>query len=304
VSKVDVKSMLGEAVRRGGQSRALGALDERASDLAGALRRSVPVLLRRGVPIQPAPARMARIAELMAEIPGPVFEVPLVTDPGGSRALLCFSGPATSYLVDAALGGTGEPDPSQPEQRDISSPQRAVAARMAGEMVGAISDVLAGLGLRLRRIPTGPDAPFGGELVVVTFQIGDAPNRQMVLAMSRDVVQASTVGVATAGRSSDVASRVAGVLAQVEVEISVELGRIRRSLQALERLRIDDVLRLDTPIRSPLVMRCEDRPVFLALPTTAGTQLAVTVLDRIEGLRSERIERAGASPVGAIDNEP
>ena len=154
------------------------------------LRRSVPALLRRGITFHPSPARIVRSGELAAGVPGPPFEVPLVTDPGGSRALLCLSASATTYLVDAALGGTGEPDATH-KASAISSPQRAVMTRIAGEMVEAISDVLAALGLRLRRIPTGPDAPSGGELVMLSFQVGDEPDRVIVLAMSRDALQAS-----------------------------------------------------------------------------------------------------------------
>lgn len=305
MSKIEVKSMLGEAVRRGGQSRALLALDERAAELGGALRRSVPALLRRGVVFQASPARTTRMTELMAEIPGPVFEVPLVTDPGGSRALLCFSGAATSYLVDAALGGTGDPDSSPSASSEITGPQRAVAARIAGEMVGAISDVLASSGLRLRRIPTGPDSPASGEQVVLTFRIGDAPDRIIAVAMSRDALQASAASPLGSVRSLDAAARVAGVLGQVEVEMVVELGRIRRSLLAIERLRVGDTLRLDTPVRSPLLVRCEDRPIFLALPTTVGTQLAMSVLDRIEGGRTPgHAERAAAATFSMPEIDP
>lgn len=284
MGKMEVKSMLGEAVRRGGQSRALVALDERAADLAGALRRSVPALLRRGITFHPSPARIVRSGELAAGVPGPPFEVPLVTDPGGSRALICLSASATSYLVDAALGGTGEPDATH-KPGAISSPQRAVMTRIAGEMVEAISDVLAGLGLRLRRIPTGPDAPSGGELVMISFQVGDEPDRVIVLAMSRDALQASAAAVATT-RAPDVAHRVANALGQVEVHVVVELGRIRRSLLSLDRLKVGDVIRLDTPVRTPLLVRCEDLPLFVALPTAAGTQLAITVIDRIESGRT------------------
>jgi flagellar motor switch/type III secretory pathway protein FliN len=273
------KALLGEAVENGAQKRVLSSLDDRAAPIAAAIRRAVPIFIRRGIEIAHEPTKVGRARDLFDELRGPVYHIPLVTDPGGSRAMLCIEGAATSFLLDAALGAL-----------------IAVLHRLADGLVSVISDVVSGAGLRLKRLPPAPIPDNDGELAALTFLLANREDRRIVLAVSRDAIATAGGGTfqpPTKKAASD--QRVARILSQVELELVVELGRVRRKLSVIDGFRVGDVLRLDAPARDPLSVRVQGKPILRAQPTVSGTQLAVQVVERIDGFRP-RLEGRDADP--------
>jgi flagellar motor switch/type III secretory pathway protein FliN len=290
------KALLGEAVENGAQKRVLSSLDDRAAPIAAAIRRAVPIFIRRGIEIAHEPTKVGRARDLFDELRGPVYHIPLVTDPGGSRAMLCIEGAATSFLLDAALGALIDENSEVEPPTQLTGPQSAVLHRLADGLVSVISDVVSGAGLRLKRLPPAPIPDNDGELAALTFLLANREDRRIVLAVSRDAIATAGGGTfqpPTKKAASD--QRVARILSQVELELVVELGRVRRKLSVIDGFRVGDVLRLDAPARDPLSVRVQGKPILRAQPTVSGTQLAVQVVERIDGFRP-RLEGRDADP--------
>ena len=309
-SDLPVRSLLGEAVEGGAQRRVLGAMDERAPEIALAMRRGVPFLMRQSVPIEPQGAKLSRARELEHDIAlnaGPVFSVPLATDPGGSRAMLIFDRNAVAFLLEGALGGSPE-EAEGGDAPELTSPQRAVMGRIADSMLRAVSDSLAPLGVKLRRLPSTTGTPPEGQFAAITFTLGERPAQAaaavdddgftaaeaepssnkappcIVFALGRDALSNAGLGLFTEARQRDDSSkRIPAVLSEVELDLVVELGRVRKRLGDIDTLKVGDVIRLGSIVRQPVVLRVQGHPVFRGRPTTSGTQLAVTILERMSG---------------------
>ncbi len=280
-----VRSMLGDAVEGGAQRRVLDAMDERGAEIALAMKRAVPFLMRRSVPLEPEPAKIAVARAIQDELEGPVFGVPLATDPGGSRGLLLFDRGAVAFLLDGALGGVPVDEANELEEegppKQLTSPQRAVMSRLSEGLLRAVSDALASLGVRLRRLPASSGTPPEGQFAALTFLLGEGTPRKVVVAVARDALQNAGLGLFSDGKQKDMnASRVPAVLQEVELELVVELGRVRRKLSEVDALKVGDTIRLGVPVRSPVTVQVQGHPILRGRPTTAGTQLAVAIVEK------------------------
>lgn len=301
-----LRALLGEGAISTPQPRVLQLLDERAQDLANAVRRGVPPLLRKGIPVEAKPARLMKSAAALEELKEPWFQVPLATDPGGSRAMIALDAGAISYLLDAAFGG--DLDESAPIHAcDLTAPQRAALGRLVDPIVKLVSDVLAGLGIRLRRLPVSSGPPGEGELACLTLSIGSRKERNIVLAFARDALSAG--GGPLLGSKRDVGEeRVTAILSQVELDLVAELGRVRKRVSDIGSFKVGDVLRLDTPIRAPIVIRVQGRPILTGRPTTSGSQLAISVVDKLgsnNGTASTpRVETISIRPAMSVPAPP
>ncbi len=272
--------LLGGATEAGGVRAALGFIDRHAAELAAALRRGVPFLGRRGVPIVPAPAEAITLAALAAELAPPSFSVLLATDPGGSRGALFVDAGACAFLLDGSLGGDGSQPPTL-DAATLSPAQSALLARVAEGMVQAESSALGTIaGFRLLRLPHTPGAtPADAPAIALRLALGeDGAFGTVVLALGRDALLAS--GATQAARREAIEPRVAATLEDVELEVVAELGRVRMRLGALSALRVGDILDLDVPVGGVVKVRVGNRFLLDGHPTTSGTQVAIRVARR------------------------
>lgn len=286
-----LKSLFGDAAKAGGQHRILAILDERSGDIAAALRRGVPFLMRRGINLDPGLATLVKAPALLTETATPWFHIPLATDPGGSRAMLVLDVGTISYFLDAALGGDANDD-DPPMTRELTGAQRAAIGRLADPMVKLLSEVFLSLGVRFRRLPNATGIPTDGEFAVLAFKVGGRDDRKILVAVSRDALASAGTPVLAGSRRGESESRVPAILANVEVELVAELGRVERRLASIDALRVGHVIRLDTPVQSPVTVRIQGKPIFRGRPTTSGTQLAVSVTERFDAVRAALPTRA------------
>lgn len=290
-----LRSLFGDSAK-GGPHRSLGVLDERATEIGAAIRRGVPFLMRKGINLDPGLAVSTKAPALLEGLQGPYFHVPLATDPGGSRAMLVLDTGALSFFLDAALGG--DVDDAEPAvTRELTNAQRAAIGRLVDPMVKLLSEVFLGLGVRFRRLPAATGTPTEGDVAAITFNVGGRDDRKIVVAVSRDALASAGAPMLQGSRRSDAESRVPGILANVEVELVAELGRVQRRLASIDSLRVGNVIRLDTPVKAPVVVRIQGKPVFRGRPTTAGTQLAVSVIERFD----QRGERPFVPPPAEVE---
>jgi flagellar motor switch protein FliM len=277
----DIRSLLTDPGQNAAGPRVLSQLDGRARDFESAVRRAVPILMRKGVSLDPEPARLCKASELTAGVTQPLYHIPMATDPGGSRAFMVFDAGAIAYLLEAALGGDLDDDALGPVT-EMTSAQKAAMARVTDPIARLVSDAMFGLGIRLRKLPGESGLPKEGEFAVVTLAIGGNKDRRVMIGVTRDALASLAGGVFPTGKRNDAASKMPAILSGVELDLVAELGRVRRRLSQIDVLRVGDVLRLDTPVRSPVFVRIQGRPILRVRPTTSGTQLAVHVLEKLE----------------------
>jgi flagellar motor switch protein FliM len=278
-----LKSLLGGPEGGGTQGRALVALDGSATHVASAIRRAVPYLMRRSTPILPKAARVVLFRALTEELSGPIYSVPLATDPGGSRAVLALDRAAVTYLLEGALGGDPE-DPLDPANQDITGPERAVLSRIIEGIVRAVSDSLSTRGIRLRRLPEAPGTAPDGPVASISFVVGKESKGTIVLGISPDALLQGGAQTTPSQREPDTQARTQAVLSNVHVELVVELGRLSRRLVDLDALKVGDVLRLGTHVSAPVHVCIQGKPIYRGRPSTAGTCVAVTGLERVASL--------------------
>ncbi len=296
-----IRSLLSDPAQNSAGPRVLSQLDGRARDFESALKRAVPILMRKGVSLDPEPAKLVKAADLTVGLTAPYFHIPLATDPGGSRAFILFDAGAVGYLLEAGLGGNIEAN-NIPPVTEMTSAQKAAMGRVSDPIARLVSDAMFGLGLRLRKLPGETGLAKEGEFAVLTLTIGGNQARKVYIGVTRESLSQMAGGVFPTGRKSDGASKMPAILSNVELDLVAELGRVRRRLSHIDGLRVGDVIRLETPVRSPVLVRVQSKPMLRARPTTSGTQLAVLVTERLEEPRSVSSEGRGREEIGFVES--
>jgi flagellar motor switch protein FliM len=263
----------GERVRR-----ASSVLEREATQLAAALRRAVPFLARRGVPVTLSYARATPISELVADLPRPLYAMPLIADPSGGRGALVLDANAIAVFLDGALGGNGTSLPALNEG-GLTSAQSALMARLARGIVPAFSDVLsARAGVRLRAAaPDAGEAEMEGALIACALEFAVESNvaRVILLLPKESLLPAADESDAPPARTAD--RRVEAVLDDVELEVVAELGRVPMKLSDAACLRVGDTLRLDLLVGAPVTVRADGRALMKGRPSTSGGRIVVRI---------------------------
>lgn len=276
------RNLLGNTARGASERRLLGSLDQLATELASAFKRSIPFLMRQRVEVATSPARVAQAKALVDALDGPTYSVPLVTDPGGSRALLAFDGKAVAFMLEGALGGAPGDDASEedaPLTGELTGPQCAIMARISEAVLREIDEVFQPLGIRLKPMASGPGSQHAAELVCVEFAIGAGGARRALLAVGRQALENAGMHATAPARDAAVEARVPRVLEQVELELAIELGRARRTIAEIDALRVGHVLKLDTTLVAPVIVRVDGVEVLRGKPTVVGAELALSILE-------------------------
>jgi flagellar motor switch protein FliM len=71
-------------------------------------------------------------------------------------------------------------------------------------------------------------------------------------------------------------------LASAPLTVRVEIGKAQVRVDDLYALEVGDIIRLDTPTHTPMIVRVEDRACFLGQPGQRSGQLSVRIVDYVE----------------------
>jgi flagellar motor switch protein FliM len=248
------------------------SLEQRA--LESAVRRSLPYLARRKIPVAAEAARTALRTEVMDPMARPFYVSPLCVG-NGMRATgaLVIDAKAVSHGLDGMLGsgrgGLPELDPA-----GLTPPQVALAARLARSLVGAFDEVLRPLGAPLAIADEAPGGQGGSVLVACAVRIGEGDTAgTIVLLVPATAIE--TKGAAEAEPPD--AGPTQEAVAEVELEVVAELGRVRLALTRIATLRVGDVLRLPLSVDAPARLHVGGHGLFFGKPTTRGSQIAVEI---------------------------
>ena len=255
--------------------RACERLSKEQRALEAAVRRSLPYLARRKIPVSAEAARTALRTEVMEAIARPFYVSPLCVG-GGARATgaLAIDAKAVAHGLDGMLGsgrgGLPELDPA-----GLTGPQIALAARLARSLVAAFDEVLRPLGAPLAIAEEAPGGQGGAVLVACAVRIGEGDTAgTIVLLVPAGAIETNEVAEAAppeAGPATQAA------VAEVELEVVAELGRVRLMLTRIASLRVGDVLRLPLSVDAPARLHVGGHGLFLGTPTTRGSQIAIEI---------------------------
>jgi flagellar motor switch/type III secretory pathway protein FliN len=77
--------------------------------------------------------------------------------------------------------------------------------------------------------------------------------------------------------------RMAEALREVPIEVTVELGKAKLGLRSVLELKVGQVIRLETAVDDPAIVRIGGLEKFAARPVVSRGQLAVEIKGRFEG---------------------
>jgi flagellar motor switch protein FliM len=254
---------------------AVAVFERESSRLAAALRRAVPFLARRGLPVTLLYARAMPASELMETVQVPFHATHLVATPGSARGAVLLDAGAIAMFLDGVLGGNGQSLPTL-NPAGLSSPQTALLSGLAANIVRAFSEALWGaIGVKLEPRPASYEqsSADGGPIACV-LEFGVEPQLgHAILLLPKEVLLAEP---ATANAVA-LDPRIASVLEDVELDLVAELGRLRMTVWDVAALKVGDTLRLDVPVSGTITVRADRRELLRGRPTTMEGHIAVKI---------------------------
>jgi flagellar motor switch protein FliM len=268
--------------------RAEERLKAEQKQLEGAIRRTLPYLVRRKISVMAHEVRCVLLDEVIDNVARPFHVTPIRA---GERAVgaLVLDGPAIAHCLDGVLGA-GRNEPTALDASGLSPAQSALALRLARGLVASFGEALARIGVTLepppesnaslaataRALPpASQNSDPSGLLVACTIRIGDGDNAGHITLM----VPAAGLDKGPSGQAprTEPEPKTVAALANVELDVVVELGRVKLPLARLATMKVGDVLRLPLPVDAKANLRVGERALFRGRPTTRGAQIAVEI---------------------------
>lgn len=268
--------------------RAEERLKAERKGLEGAVRRTLPFLVRRKIGVMMHEVRCVLLEEVIASVTRPFHVTPIFA---GDRIVgaLVLDGFAVAAGLDGVLGASKDQftvlDPA-----GLSSAQAALASRVARGLVAAFDEALPRCEVRFHAGPDtvgashhkpshgeGGAAPAepGGLLVACTLRMGeDELSGHVTLLLPAAWFDSVLPGPA---QPTEPEPRTTAAMSAVELDVIAELGRVRVPLTRLATLKIGDVVRLPLPVDAKAHIRVGDRTLFQGKPTTRGSQVAIAL---------------------------
>jgi flagellar motor switch protein FliM len=231
------------------------------ADLASALRRALPFLARKRVPIAIEPARCILFEDLGKQAHSRAF----ATLPAGVSGVLAIDDVALARIFEGVLGAG-----SKAAHGGLTAAQNALSSRLSEGMARCLSVATSKLGVTLDA--SAKVKPPSGAAVVVALVIDGGGAIQIALPVASIVQDEETPREAPA-----TCDAIARAMFDVEVDVVAELGRIRLPINALCNLKIGDVLRLALPLDERARVGVGGTMLFQGRPTTSGEQVAIAV---------------------------
>lgn len=249
--------------------RACARFAEMTNALTGAVRRSMPWVLRKRIAVTAEPPRAVLAAEIAAECAHPFHVVSFVVD-GAHAGAIVLDAPAIARAIDGVLAGGGGETPKL-SQAGLSPAQSALAARIGASVFAGFADALGAWGLRLTSTGDEDLTSVAGLQIACTIAVGEIDDCGNVTIL----VPAAALEPKPRAKLLPAAPVSAAALGGVHVDVIAELGRVPLSLGRVARLRVGDVLRLPLPVDAPARVHVGGRDLFTGTPTTRGHQIAI-----------------------------
>jgi len=233
--------------------------------------------------------------DYIQSVPVPSFIVVYTMESLNGTALLEISSSIIFSMIDRLLGGPGK---GIKKNRDLTDIEMSILEdivdhilELLGEAWGSIiktSPVRSG-------IETNPQfiqqiVPSSSVIALLSFslQIGEGTSGLINLCLPSEMLETILPKLSARRWFSRRSSRQEGVLQQIKkrlenimIPVTVELGTAGLSFRELMSLKVGDVIKLDTLIMDPLLVKVGDQPKYLGRPGTVGKKVGVKILENI-----------------------
>ncbi len=269
---------------------------------------SLSAQLRSIVHVHVASVDQLKYEEFTRSIPSPTTLAIINMDPLPGSALLEIDPAVTTSIIDRLFGGTGEGSKSQHELTEIEqSVMEGVIVRLLGNMREAWSTVI-DLRPRLGQIDTNPQfasiVPPSDMVVLVTVEtkIGDVegmisvciPYLTIEPILSKLSASYWYSSVRRAG-SAENFNIIKEQLANVDVNLVAELGRIQLQVRDVLALQRGDIIHLhNVKIQDPMPLNVGTKTKFLYRPGVIGKKVAVQIVKKLADIDHDDVEELSA----------
>lgn len=243
---------------------------ESGPELIVALKRALPFLARKRLPVKLEPTKCLSFADLAAD-EGVVYTTAFNEKTSNARGLVFFDEAGLARVLDGALGGG---DATKLPSLKLTSAQNALASRVTASVVKAFAEALASkLGLVVEG--TANKEIDAGVAVVVSLAIEGGGLISVALPLA-------CIRAEEPSEPPKVDAGIASAMLDVDVDIVAELGKVRLSLDAIAKLQVGDVVRLSLPLDERARVSAGGAVLFHGRPTASGDVVAVA-LERMAG---------------------
>jgi len=265
---------------------------------------SLSAQLRSMVHVHVASVDQLTYEEFIRSIPTPTTLAVINMDPLKGNAILEIDPAVTFSIIDRLFGGTGEGTKAPHELTDIeTSVMEGIIVRILGNMREAWTQVI-DLRPRLGQIDTNPQfaqiVPPTDMVVLVTLEtkVGDVEGMinfcipyltiEPIIGKLSTQFWFSTVHRGTTTENLNVLKE---KLANVDVNVVAEIGKINLPVREVLALQIGDVIQLyNTRVGDPYSLNIGNKKKFLCRPGVIGKKMAVQVIKKIAELEHEKFE--------------
>jgi flagellar motor switch protein FliM len=234
----------------------------------------------------------------LADVPQPSIFGVLSTKPADTTVLVALETPLVFRLIERLIGGSGE---TAPRDRLLTEIEVALTKRMLISLLEQLSVVwseLFGLTLELvaleSQVANVELAPPSDPTVVLTLEVRGpyasstvsllVPYRAIASVADRLTGQFADLGE-TAHADKGFGEAVNSAVGNVEVEVRAEVGSVELTIHDVLALAPGDVLKLGTAAGDGVYLCAGDVRLHRARPGRNGSQRAVEVVERLDGLR-------------------
>jgi flagellar motor switch protein FliM len=301
-----------------GQMPTLDAINDRIASLFG---RSLGGRLRLEARVASGAATMLKFADVQALLTPPTTVGILTLGGGSGLGAILLEGNLANALLAGALGDRkARPEPSRGggERSELTNVERLVLRHLLSLMAEAMSvawaDVLP-FRPEVLRFESDPRmaviAPASDVAILCPFELTGTLSGRLQVVIPYAAVEPAKKLLASpprlGGGSSDGDARfsaaLARELAEVEVEVRVEIGRRTLNLSELMGLDVGQVLTLNTNESAPLPVYVEGRLKATGSPRVVSGGMAVA-LDRPIGSITNRDKTPSPETAGGAPYRP
>ncbi len=241
--------------------------------------------------------------EFIRSVPSPTTMAIINMDPLKGSAVLEVDPSVTFTIIDRLFGGKGE---SIKINRELTDIEMAVIEGIIVKMLASLREAWANvidLRPRLGNIETNPQftqiVPPNDMVVLVSFdtKVGDVEGMMNLcipyITIEPIISKLSAQYWYSSIRKGSTTENLALIkerLESVHLEVIVELGSAELSLSDITSLKEGDIIRLNTPIKSNILIKIEGRPKYWARPGIVGKKLAAQIVGLVEEVPQNLVE--------------
>ena len=257
-------------------------------------RNTLSSALRKAIDVGPRGVQMMKFGEFMKTLPVPSSLHIFRMDPLRGHAILVIESKLVFTLLDLFFGGSGKTS-FRIEGRDFTAIESRLILRIVTMVFGDLEKAwnsVHPLTIQHTRSEINPQfvsivppsdlvmtIPFGVELEQFTGMV--------TVCIPYSTIEPIKVKLYSGYQSDQLEvdrnwiERFYDRLKSTEVEVKVELGRSRITVQDLFGLKVGDVLPLGKDVSEPLVVQVQGVPKFSARPGVYGSNKAIQIEEKV-----------------------